>query len=138
MATIDSNVTRELFTIDASAPCEEAARIMWDRKVGSVAVRSEGRIVGIVSERDLVGRVLARGISCSMPVGEVMRAELPVVTPQASDREVTDLMQVHFTRHLLVAKDGEIFGVVSMRDLIRLMLDEKEAFIEQLQRYIQG
>lgn len=138
MATIDRQVTRDVVALDESTPCGEAARLMADRSIGSVAVRRGGRLVGLVTERDLVGRVLARGASATLPIGEAMRSDLPTVTPSASERECAELMKTHGARHLLVMERGEVRGVISMRDVIQLMLDEKQFLIDQLQTYIDG
>ena len=54
MATIERHVTRDLIVLDSMTPCREAARLMADRKVGSVGVREGGKIIGLVTERDLV------------------------------------------------------------------------------------
>jgi len=138
MATIERFVTHQVLALEDGAPCAEAARLMADRKVGSVAVRRGGKLVGLVTERDLVGRVLARGASATIPVAEAMRGDLPTVSPQATERECAELMKTHFTRHLLVAEAGEVKGVISMRDVIQLMLDEKQFLIDQLHTYIDG
>jgi len=138
MATIERHVTRDVLVLDDSTPCSEAARLMWDRRIGSVAVRRAGKVVGLVSERDLVGRVLARGTSAGLPIGEAMRTDLPVVPLDSGEREVVELMKSHFTRHLLVSDKGEVRGVISMRDVIQLMLDEKQFLIDQLHVYIGG
>ena len=138
MANIDRHVTREVIALDSMTPCREAARLMADRKVGSVAVREGGRVIGLVTERDLVTRVLARGDSGSMPIGEAMRTDLPSISAKASESECANCMRDHFTRHLLVEDGGKVVGVVSMRDVIQLMLDEKQFLIEQLQVYIDG
>jgi CBS domain-containing protein len=138
MATIERHVTRDLLVLDDTTPCTEAARLMWERRIGSVAVRRAGKIVGLVSERDLVGRVLARSASAALPIGEAMRTDLPVVAIDTGEREVSDLMKSHFTRHLLVSEKGEIRGLISMRDVIQLMLDEKQFLIDQLHVYIGG
>ena len=138
MATIEKHVTRELMALDESTPCADAARLMAERKIGSVAVRRGGKIVGLVSERDLVGRVLARAASAGLPIGEAMRTDLPVVAMDATERDVAEVMKAQFTRHLLVSDRGEIRGVISMRDVIQLMLDEKQYLIDQLHVYIGG
>jgi CBS domain-containing protein len=135
MATIRNHVTRDIAAIDASTTCREAARLMADRRIGSVAVKDGGKIVGLATERDLVGTVLARGGDGQMPVREAMRP-LPRVAEDASEIHCTELMKEHFTRHLLVEEKGQVVGVVSMRDIIQLMLDEKQFVIEQLQEYI--
>jgi len=135
MATIRKHVTRDIAMLDANAPCRDAARVMADRKIGSVAVQVDGHIVGLATERDLVVTVLARGGDGSQPVKEAMR-KLPKVEPSASETECAELMKKHVTRHLLVEEMGEVIGVVSMRDLIQLMLDEKQFVIEQMSEYI--
>jgi signal-transduction protein with cAMP-binding, CBS, and nucleotidyltransferase domain len=135
MATIRKHVTREIATIDAAAPCREAARVMADQKIGSVGVAIDGRIIGLATERDLVVAVLAKGGDGSQPVRGAMR-QLPRVEPTATETECAELMKQHFTRHLLVEEMGEVIGVVSMRDIIQVMLDEKSFVIEQLHEYI--
>ena len=69
---------------------------------------------------------------------EAMRTGLPRVTADATEAECASLMRDHTTRHLLVEDRGQIVGIVSMRDIIQLMLDEKQFLIEQLQTYIEG
>ncbi|HEY7723748.1 MAG TPA: CBS domain-containing protein [Anaeromyxobacteraceae bacterium] len=138
MATIEKHVTREVQALDDTTPCAEAARLMGDRNIGSVAVRRAGRLVGLVTERDLVARVLARGAAASTRIVDAMRTDLPTVSLGATERECADLMKKHSTRHLLVAEGGEVRGVISMRDVIQLMLDEKQFLIDQLQTYIDG
>jgi len=138
MASIERHVTRDVIALDSMTPCREAARLMADRKVGSIAVREGGKVIGLVTERDLVGRVLARGDSGSMPIGEAMRTDLPRVPLDGSEVETTELMRTHYTRHLLVEEKGQVVGIISMRDVIQLMLDDKQYLIEQLQTYIDG
>jgi len=135
MATIRKHVTRDIATLDANAPCRDAARVMADRRIGSVAVQVDGNIIGLATERDLVVTVLARGGDGSQPIKEAMR-KLPRVEPSASETDCAELMKKHVTRHLLVEEMGEVIGVVSMRDLIQVMLDEKQFVIEQMSEYI--
>ena len=138
MASIRTYVTRDVATLDATAPIREAAKLMADRKIGSVGVRDGGDIIGLVTERDLVLTVLARGGDGRAPIREAMRATLPRVPSSASESEVAAVMRDHTTRHLLVEDGGEVVGIVSMRDIIQLMLDEKQFLIDQLQTYIDG
>ncbi len=138
MATIERHVTKQVVALDAITPCREAARVMRDKKIGSIAVREGGHVVGIVTERDLVARVMASGDGGAMPIGEAMRTDLPRVASDASEVETTELMRTHYTRHLLVEEKGEVVGIISMRDVIQLMLDDKQFLIEQLQTYIDG
>jgi len=138
MPSIESHVTRDLVALDGGMPCSEAARIMTQRLIGSVGVREDGRIVGILTERDLVVRVLADGAPGDLPIRKAMRSDVPTVTLATTDTECTALMRDHATRHLLVAEGGAVVGILSMRDLIRLMLAEREWLIDQLQSFIDG
>ena len=138
MATIERHVTRQLVALDAMTPCRDAAKVMHEKKIGSVAVREGGRVVGIVTERDLVSRVLAAGDNGAMPIGEAMRTDLPRISSETNEAEAAELMRTHYTRHLLVEQGGHVVGIISMRDVIQLMLDDKQFLIEQLQTYIDG
>ena len=138
MATIQSHVTREVIAMDAATPCREAAKVMAEKKIGSIAVREGGRIVGVVTERDMVVRVLASGDTGAMSIGEAMRTDVPAIAPACSEKDCSDRMRDHYTRHLLVEDEGKVVGIISMRDVIRLMLAEKEFLIGQLQTYIDG
>jgi CBS domain-containing protein len=136
MASIRKHVTRDLVALDAGASIREAARIMVDRRIGSVAVRDGGVVVGLVTERDLVEAAVARGRDPAASIREAMRAGVPRVAIDATEAECAALMRDHTTRHLLVEDGGKVAGVVSMRDIIQLMLDEKQFVIEQLSDYI--
>ncbi len=138
MAAIRKHVTRDVVTLDAGAPIHDAARRMADRRIGSVAVREEGKLVGLVTERDLVLTVLARGGNANQPLREAMRPGIPRISADATEVECAAMMRDHTTRHLLVEDGGQVVGVVSMRDIIQLMLDEKQFLIEQLHTYIEG
>jgi len=138
MASIRKHVTRDVVTLEAGSPIRDAARIMAERKIGSVAIREDGKLVGLVTERDLVVTVLARAGNANQPVREAMRPGIPRVGADATEVECAALMRDHTTRHLLVEDKGQVVGVVSMRDIIQLMLDEKQYLIEQLHTYIGG
>jgi CBS domain-containing protein len=138
MASIRKHVTKDLVQLEARTPTREAARIMAERKIGSVAVTDGGRVTGLVTERDLVATVLAAGADGTKPIGDAMRLGIPRVSADAQESEVADLMRDHATRHLLVEDGGKVVGVVSMRDVIQLMLDEKQFLIGQLNTYILG
>ncbi len=138
MAAIRKHVTRDVVALDGNAPIGQAAKMMAERKIGSVAVREAGKLTGLVTERDLVVKVLASGGNAALPLREAMRPGMPTVGPDATESACAALMRDHTTRHLLVAEKGEVVGVVSMRDIIQLMLDEKQYLIEQLNTYISG
>jgi CBS domain-containing protein len=138
MASIQRNVVRDVVSLDGSTPCREAARLMAQQRIGAIGVRQGGRIVGFVSERDLILRCLVGAGTCDVPIAQAMRSDLPTVDANASEGECANLMRDHYTRHLLVEEDGRVAGIISMRDVIVLMLDEKQFLIDQLNVYISG
>jgi signal-transduction protein with cAMP-binding, CBS, and nucleotidyltransferase domain len=106
--------------------------------IGSVGVTVGGKLVGLVTERDLVRHVAAGGDTFATPLAALLRPEQPSVSPCATDRECAELMRAHRTRHLLVKDGEEILGVVSMLDLADLVVEERESKIDQLESYIGG
>ncbi len=138
MACIRSCITREVVSLDESASCAEAARLMSERGIGSVGVRRGTALVGLVTERDLVGSVLGRLDAAGTRLGDVVRPDLPAVAVEATDAECAQLMRQRRTRHLAVKEGEAIVGVVSLLDLVELVLEEKQWDIDQLQTYIGG
>jgi CBS domain-containing protein len=138
MACIEKRFVREVVSLEATASCSEAARVMAKHGIGSVGVRRGGKLVGLVTERDLVASVLGCVDSDRTSLGEAMRADQPTVSPRATDRECAELMRSRRTRHLAVKDGAEIVGVVSMLDLVELVVEESEYRIDQLETYIGG
>jgi CBS domain-containing protein len=124
--------------LDGMAPIEEAAHTMARRRIGSVAVLENGEIVGLVTERDLAIAVLVGGAAARDPLRRAMRPEVPRVSADASESACAAVMRQYATRHLLVEERGRVVGVVSQRDLIDAMLDDKQHLIDQLATYITG
>jgi CBS domain-containing protein len=138
MATIERHMARDLVTLDAGASCRDAAGLMKERRIGAVGVTEDGEVIGLVAERDLALRVVGEGASPGVALGEVVVRDGPWVGPRASEKECADLMRQHHVRHLLVRDGGRVVGLISMRDVIVLMIDEKEHVIQQLEGYITG
>jgi CBS domain-containing protein len=138
MASIEKYVVRNVIGLDAGAPCREAALLMAKHRIGAVAVHQNQRVVGLVTERDLATRVIARGLGDDTPIGEAMRRDVPSISDAITEVECANKMKEHETRHLLVEDDGHPVGIISMRDVIQMMLEDKQFLIEQMQGYIQG
>ncbi len=129
---------QELVALDGATTVREAARLMAERRIGSVAVREHGKVVGLVTDRDLAVTVLARGGGGDQPMRDAMRPGMPRVDGETTEADCAALMRAHATHHLLVEESGEVVGVVSMSDLTQLMLAEQRFMIEQLAAYISG
>ncbi len=108
---------RPAITVEPSATIEEAARIMAERRIGFLPVVSSGRLVGVISERDIV-RAVASGASPKALVEEVMRREVVTVNFNDDVEAVWSLMREMGIRHIVVMRGDEIYGVISIRDFL--------------------
>lgn len=119
MITVDKLMTRDLVDLPAGTSAIEAAKLMKTRRVGSVFVRQEDRIVGIVTEPDIVRKVVgAERVPYYVPVEDIMSSPVIGIDVRRPITEAADLMEQHGTRHLAVLKAGAIVGVLSVRDLL--------------------
>lgn len=126
MVTINQLMTRELVTLPAGTSVVEAARVMNHNKIGSVFVHHNERIVGIVTEPDIVRKVVGESRQAFyVPVESIMSTPVIGTDERRPITEAADLMQQHGTRHLAVMKSGAIVGVLSVRDLLQpVSIDE--------------
>lgn len=116
----------------------EALRVMAETEVGAVMVVEDGSLVGVVSERDYVRRVAREGLTPDAQVKDVMTGDVVAVTPDYTADQCMALMMQKHVRHLPVLAGSKLVGVISMRDVVRVTLDEKEYRIDQLESYISG
>jgi CBS domain-containing protein len=137
MTAIRSEITHEVVALDGSASMRAAAIVMEERKIGSVGVLEDGKLVGLVTEGDLVNAALVRGAPPESPIRRAMR-EVPSVNPDVTVEHCQVLMRDHHTRHLLVEEHGDVVGIVTMRHILRLMLEEQRWAARQLEDYITG
>src|SRR5437763_2280532 len=107
VGTILNQKGRQVYSILPDATVFEAIQLMADKNVGALLVVSEGRLVGVISERDYTRKVALKGKSSrETPVGEILSAPIIAVTPHYTIEECMRLMTVHRVRHLPVL-DGE-------------------------------
>ena len=119
MVTVDQLMAKNLVSMDEGMSAMEAAKLMRSHKVGSVFIKRDRRIVGIVTETDIIRRVVgAERIPYYVPVEEIMSSPVIGIDRQRPITEAADMMEQHGTRHLAVLNAGSIVGVLSVRDLL--------------------
>lgn len=138
--TILSRKGSTVFTIEPTASIAYAAKSLADHGIGALVVTgAEGRTVGIVSERDIVRALSARGnAALETPVAEVMTRK--VVTCSLQDKLV-DLMQRMTEgkfRHFPVVEDGRLVGIISIGDVVKSRLEQMEQELNALRDYIRS
>ncbi|HET9963214.1 MAG TPA: CBS domain-containing protein [Nitrospiraceae bacterium] len=120
MVTIGELMKRSLVTVPAGTSVVEAAQVMEEYNIGSVFVERNDRVVGIVTEPDIVRKVVGAGLPAYYThVEDIMSTPVICIDERRPITEAADLMQQHHTRHLAVSQSGQIVGVVSVRDLLQ-------------------
>ena len=118
-------------SLPGSATVLEAARLMSERGIGAVLIVEDGRLTGIFSERDALSRVLAAGLApADTPLSDVMTADPRAAIPQMEAVAALLAMRDGGFRHLPVVEDGEVKGIISMRDFIGAEFHEVDSQIE--------
>jgi CBS domain-containing protein len=123
MPSVHRHMSRDLLTVDGGRPVVAVARQMVDRNVGAVLVIEDGRLVGIMTERDLM-RAVARGLSDDAVVGECMTADPDTIAPDDTIEHAAVLMIHGGYRHLPVVDGEEVVGVLSIRDLVQVVVQD--------------
>lgn len=116
--SIREAMTPDPTNVEPGTTAQEAAQIMKSEDVGSLPVVEGGRLVGIVTDRDLAIRVLAEGAASDTPVSELASRDVVTIDPQQSLEEAARLMAEHQIRRLpVVEEDGKLAGILAQADV---------------------
>jgi CBS domain-containing protein len=124
MATVGEVMSTGLLTVDASTPLVDAAKQMHERSVGAVLVLAGDRVGGILTERDVL-RAVALGQVEGTDVAMWMTQHPETIEPSDSTGHAASIMIHGGFRHLPVVEAGKPVGIVSIRDLMRVVLDDE-------------
>jgi CBS domain-containing protein len=128
-----------VITVAGGVSVLEAIGTMSEANIGAIVVKEGNQPDGIFTERDYLRKIALKGLSSrDTLVNEVMSSPLITVPPSESTRVAMEMMTENRCRHLVVMERNEMVGIVSLGDLVKHMLQEKEAEVEQLSSYISG
>jgi len=134
-----ANKGHEYYFVRPEASIQQAVEMYTELNVGALLVCDGDRLVGILSERDCVRRVMAKGkAAVETKVSEVMTHTPICVSPAETIEQCMAIMTEARCRHLPVVRFAKIQGVISMGDAVHALLSEKEHLIEDLSGYIAG
>ena len=129
----------QILSIGPEATVLQAALHMTEHKVGALVVLDQGQLVGVISERDLMQRVVAQERDpARTTVGEVMTGEVICCSPETTLEEARGAMRNRRIRHLPVVVENELLGVVSIGDLNAYLTADQEQTIFLLSEYLYG
>jgi len=129
-----------IVTIEETATVGDAAQRLAQHKIGALPVMGAGgRLAGIISERDVVRGVAARGGDVlNEPVASLMTAGVETATEAESIGDVMQRMSKGRFRHMPVLKDGRLVGMISIGDVVKQRLDEQELEVDTLRGFVTG
>ena len=129
----------DVWSIPPDATVFDALSLMAEKNVGAVLVMDASLLVGILSERDYARKIILRGkASHDTRVREIMTENVVCVRPGQTTEECMALMTDKRIRHLPVIEGTKVMGVVSIGDVVKAVISEKDFVIEQLENYITG
>lgn len=137
MASVKEYMRKDISTISTEASATEASKTMSTNKVGYVIVLEKGRPVGIVTERDLVLKVMSEGKNPSeVKVVDCMSSPLITIDPDKSIEAAVEIMKKHGFRRLPVVKETIIYGVFTVKDLVDHFEELEDNLARSLYRFM--
>jgi len=134
-----SHKGNQVWSVPPETTVFDAIKMMAEKNVGALLVTTEGRLAGVMSERDYTRKVILKGRSSKeTPVREIISGKVVTVSPDHSVEECMRLMTEHRIRHLPVLQGSTILGVISIGDLVNSIISSQNSAIEQLETYITG
>lgn len=127
----------EIIACDCTTPVSEVVQTLATKRIGALPVLREGRVVGIVSERDVIYRLADRGKDClDVAVEEIMTSPAITVEPATTVDDALAMMTRRRFRHFPVVENGALIGFISIGDLVKHKMDEVQHEAEALRHYI--
>lgn len=126
-----------VYTVSPESSVYEALEELEDNNLGSLVVVENGNLIGIFTERDYARKVILKGRSSKETHVRDIMTERPIfVTPDSTIEVCMQLMSSKFIRHLPVLDNDQLVGVISIGDVVRYIITEKDFIIENLEHYI--
>ena len=117
----------DVATIAPDVSIKRAADWLRAKNIGALVVTTDGTVLGLISEREIVHAMSRHGAAAtSMPVSEIMRRGVITVSPAETVAHVMNLMTRHRVRHMPVLRDGKLAGIISIGDVVKHRLDDLE------------
>lgn len=134
---LNAKTTTDIVTVSPETPVRQLLELLAEHNIGAAIVSTSGAAVtGIVSERDVVRRLVHGADVLDAPVSQIMTAEVKTVEPDTSVDALMLLMSEHRVRHVPVVVDGQLLGLVSIGDVVKSRIGELEFERDQLSSYV--
>ena len=129
----------QIYSVKPETTVYDTLKLMADKNIGAVLVLEDGKLIGIMSERDYARKVVLKGkISKEIPVNEIMSHNVICIDPDQTIKNTKAVMIQKRIRHLPVMEDDKLIGIISIGDVVNAVLEENSFMIDQLATYIKG
>lgn len=126
-----------VFSISPYSSVYDGLEYLEEKNLGGLVVVENGNLIGVFTERDYARKVILKGRSSKETlVRDIMDTNPVFVTPDNTLDDCMQLMTNKFIRHLPVMEDGELIGVISIGDIVKYIISEKDFIIENLEHYV--
>ncbi len=129
----------DVVTAPPSLQVADAARLLSEKRIGSLLILDRGKIAGILSERDIVRTLAAEGPSClDGPVSRLMTSKVETCAPSQTIADVMEMMTNGRFRHVPVLDRDVLAGMISIGDVVKWRLEEAQEEVRQMAAYVAG
>lgn len=126
-----------IFSVTGSTTVFDALKILGEKNIGALPIIEEGKLLGILSERDYARKIILKGkTSHDTPVSEIMTENPFTVHPKDSIESCMSIMSDKHIRHLPVVSDDEVLGMISIGDVVTAIIQSQKETIDHLKNYI--
>jgi len=126
-------MTQNPVMVNLNATLKQAANLMEEMHVGSLLVEENKKVVGILSEQDIVRKAVAQGTVGQFKVKNIMEEHLITISPEKDIFEAITVMRDHNIRHLPVMDQGKFYGLITTKDILRIEPDLFELLVERIE-----
>ncbi|GBC75230.1 Hypoxic response protein 1 [archaeon HR06] len=130
-------MSKKIVSLDINSKLEEVARVMGERRIGSIVITEEGKPKGIITERDMVIKVIAKGLDYrNLKAKDIMSYPLITINKERSLEEAAEVMLTKGIRRLIVMDEkGEMVGIITTSDLARSLAKEENLLLRAIAMY---
>lgn len=129
----------EIWSVEPQATVFDAISLMAEKNIGALPVLQDGKLLGMISERDYTRKVVLRGrLSRETAVTEIMTKKVVTVEPRDSVEHCLQLMTNKHIRHLPVLENDHLAGILSIGDLVNFVISAQSAAIDDLEKFVTG
>lgn len=126
---------KNVFVFSKNATIKDVIDIMIENNIGSVIILENEKVIGIVTERDLVTKVLTKGLDLNLPVKEIMSSPVITISPNESVEKAAEIMTENKIKKLPVVENDKLLGIITLTDIVASGVKLEEEVLKELSNW---